>query len=68
LKRLVVKVFELRRRPDRPDGAIELDENGRTVILTDPIPDEGFRQLTEGDLPNSGYFVWDEDDGCWRRH
>ena len=40
LKRLVQRVFELRRRPDRPDGSIQLEENGRTVILTDKIPDE----------------------------
>jgi hypothetical protein len=68
LKRLVARIFELRRRPDRPDGAIELHENGRTVILTDRIPDEGFRQLTEGQLPSSGYFVWDEDEGRWLQY
>jgi hypothetical protein len=67
LKRLVSRVFELRRRPDRPDGAIELDENGRTVILTDKNPDEGLRQLTAGKLPGTGYFVWDEKEGGWRR-
>jgi hypothetical protein len=67
LKRLVSRVFELRRRPDRPDGAIELAENGRTVILTDKIPDEGFRQLAAGELPSTGYFVWDEEEEGWRR-
>jgi hypothetical protein len=57
LKRLVLRVFELRRRPDRPDGSVQLEENGRTVILTDKIPDEGLRQLTAGKLPGTGYFV-----------
>jgi len=68
LKRLVLRIFELRRRPDRPDGTIRLDENGRTVILTDKIPDEGFRQLTAGELPSTGYFVWDEEKGGWQRY
>jgi hypothetical protein len=68
LKCLVVRVFELRRRPDREDGAIRLDENGRIVILTDRIPDEGLRQLTEGKLPSTGYFVWDDEEGAWRQY
>lgn len=38
LKHFVVQVFELRRRSDRPDGSIRLDDNGRTVILSDKIP------------------------------
>jgi len=67
LKRLVLRVFELRRRPDRPDGAIQLDENGRSVILTDKIPDEGLRELTAGKLPSTGYFVWDEEKEGWQR-
>jgi hypothetical protein len=67
LKRLVQRVFELRRRPDRPDGSIQLEENGRTVILTDKIPDEGLRELTAGKLPSTGYFVWVEEEGGWRR-
>jgi hypothetical protein len=48
LKPMVSRIFELRRCPDRPDGTIQLEENGRTVILTDKIPDEGLRQLTAG--------------------
>jgi hypothetical protein len=68
LKRLVVRIFELRRRPNRPEGTIELqEEDGRTVILTDKIPDEGLRELTAGKLPSTGYFVWVEEEGGWRR-
>jgi hypothetical protein len=47
LKYLVTQVFELRRRPDRPEGSIRVDEADRIVILDDRIPDEGLRQLTE---------------------
>jgi hypothetical protein len=68
LKRLVVRIFELRRRPDRDDVAIQLDENSRSVILTDRIPDEGLRQLTEGKLPSTGYFVWNDEEGGWQRY
>jgi hypothetical protein len=67
LKSFVAGVFEARRAPDRPDGAISWEDERRTVILTDRIPDEGFHQLTSGELPASGYFVWDEERGEWTR-
>lgn len=68
LKGFVADVFEARRSPDRPDGAIEWDDERRRVILTDRIPDDGFQQLTSGELPGSGYFVWDEEQKEWRGH
>jgi hypothetical protein len=67
LKSFVALVFETRRDPGRPDGAIRWEDERRTVILTDRIPDDGFRQLTSGDLPASGYFVWDEEQEAWRK-
>jgi hypothetical protein len=66
LRSFVAGVFEVRRVPNRPDGAIRWEDKRRTVILTDRIPDDGFRQLTSGEFPSSGYFIWDEEQEAWR--
>jgi hypothetical protein len=64
----VAKVYAERRRSRRPEGAIQFeDEDGQwTVILTDRGPDAGYEQLAGGELPETGYFVWDEDTSSWR--
>lgn len=66
LKTFVSNVFEARRDPNRTDGVIRWEDERRAVILTDRIPDAGFQQLVSGELPASGYFVWDEEQGAWR--
>lgn len=70
LRAFVAKVYAERRRSGRPEGAIQFeDEDGqRTVILTDGVPDAGYEQLAEGELPETGYFVWDEDTSSWRAY
>jgi hypothetical protein len=70
LKEFVAKVYAERRRPDRAEGAIRFDDEDhpRTVILVDRVSDEGYRQLAEGELPESGYFVWDEATSSWRKY
>jgi hypothetical protein len=47
----------MRRRADRPDGSIRIRGKGRPVILTDRIPDEGFREPMEDELLREGYLV-----------
>jgi hypothetical protein len=66
LKRLVRAIYEARRRPDRADGSIWLDDGERVVILTDRVSDEGFRQVAAGELPPGGHYVWDRERGGWR--
>jgi hypothetical protein len=67
LKHFVAQVFELRRRSDRPDGSIRVDDNDLSVILTDKIPDEGFRELMAGEFANEGYCVWNEEESRWQQ-
>ena len=66
LKTFVTRVYELRRRPDRRDGQIRVDEKERTIVLTDDIPDEGFRELLEGETPAGSYLVWDKVERRWQ--
>ena len=58
------------RRPGRDEGAIQFeDEDGpRTVILTDRVPDAGYEQPAGGELPETGYFVWDDETSSWRAY
>lgn len=66
----VAKVYAERRRSGRPEGSIRFDdEDGpRTVILTDRIPDAAYEQLARGELPEAGYFVWDDETRSWRAY
>jgi hypothetical protein len=68
LSAFVAKVYAERRRPGREDGAIRFEDDRRTVILTDRLPDAGYQQLAGGGLPEDGYFVWDEATSSWRRY
>lgn len=68
LSAFVAKVYAERRRPGREDGAIRFEDDRRTVILTDRLPDAGYQQLAGGELPEDGYFVWDEATSSWRRY
>jgi hypothetical protein len=70
LRAFVAKVYAERRRPGRDEGAIQLeDEDGaRTVILTDRVPDAGYEQLVGGELPETGYFLWDDETSSWRAY
>jgi hypothetical protein len=68
LKAFVHRVYEVRRRPDRADGAIRVDDGARTVILSEAMPDEAYERLAAGELSETGYYVWDTDRGCWRRY
>jgi hypothetical protein len=65
LKSWIARLYEARR--DR-DGSIRIDDEGRTFILTRKIPDEGIRELAEGKLDATGYYVWDAEHGAWRKH
>ena len=65
LKTLIRRVYEARR--GRP-GSIRLDDGDRTIIITDGISDDGLRELVEGKLDASGYYVWDAARGAWQRH
>jgi hypothetical protein len=48
LKAFVAKVYAERRRPGRNDGAIQFEDERRTVILTDRLPDEAYQLLRLG--------------------
>jgi hypothetical protein len=61
LGRLVAAVYELRRRPDRPNGSIRIEDGRRSVSLSERVPPEGLREVVSGKLaPNASYF-WDDD-------
>ena len=66
LRSAINRIYEVRRRADRPDGAIILDEGGRRVVLTTDLPDEAGRSLIAGELPTTGYVVWDPEAEVWR--
>jgi hypothetical protein len=68
LRAFVAKVYAERRRPGRDEGAIRFEDERRTVILTDRLPDAGYQQLAEGGLPETGYFVWDDETSSWRAY
>lgn len=67
LKTLVSRVCRARNAGSKRDGAIQLEIDERTVILTDDVPDEGIRQVANGELPAAGYYVWDDKRGGWNR-
>jgi hypothetical protein len=68
LRAFVAKVYAERRRPGRGEGAIRFDDDQRTVILTDRLPDAAYQQLAGGELPQAGYFVWDDATSTWRAY
>jgi hypothetical protein len=68
LKALITRTSEVRRGASDRDGVIELEHGSQTIILTDRIPDEGLRQVADGELPDGGYFVWDAESESWKRH
>lgn len=63
LAQLVARVYELRRRPDRPDGSIRIEDGGRTIGLTQEVSDEGLRRVAAGELAPGASYFWD--DGDW---
>lgn len=65
LKRWLVQLVEARREGR---GQITIDEPDRDIVLTTETPDEALRQLAAGEIPESGYVVWDDDERVWRRH
>jgi hypothetical protein len=61
LARLVTSVYELRSRPDLPNGSLRIEDGGRSITLTDAVSAEGFGEVVSGELaPGSSYF-WDDD-------
>ena len=68
LKALVRRVYEARPRARSRPGAIWLDAERLTVILTDELPDEAYRALEAGELAARGYYVWDPERGAWRNY
>ena len=68
LKVLVKRVYAERRRPGHRDGTIRLDDEALTVILTLDLPDRAYKQLADGEFPATGYFLWDDASGSWRRY
>lgn len=65
LKNLVQRIYKERRALGGRDGAIQVDEGDRQIILTENITDEGYRAIAS--LPPGGYYVWDETRGGWQR-
>jgi hypothetical protein len=66
LKSLVGRLYEVRSRPGKRSGGIRVDAQDVTIVLTDTLPDEAYRQLSAGELPESTYLVWDADERKWR--
>ena len=65
LRDLVVRIYQERRALGGRDGAIQVDEGERQIILTENITDAGYRAITS--LPPGGYYVWDAARGEWER-
>lgn len=70
LETFVAKVYAARRRPGREDGSIQFEDEDspRTVIVDERLPDEAYQQLADGQLPETGYFLWDEATSSWRAY
>jgi hypothetical protein len=68
LKWLVGRVYESRRRHDRKDGSILIEEQtaSRQIVLREDLPEKAYREIVEGDLAETGYYVWDG--SRWVRH
>ncbi|HZV74941.1 MAG TPA: hypothetical protein VFF79_14595 [Conexibacter sp.] len=64
LERFVASVYELRRRDDRPDGSIRVEDGERSIALTEAVSGEGMRQVATGELPAGSSYFWD--DGSWQ--
>jgi hypothetical protein len=67
LKRLVLAIFRVRRKATGLDGSIVIVVGDRTVVLSDQVSDEGFRQIAHEALPPGGYYIWDDAEGRWHR-
>jgi hypothetical protein len=67
LKRLVLTIFRVRRKATGRDGSIVVEVGDRTVVLTDQVSEEGFRQIAHEGLPPGGYYIWDGAEGRWHR-
>lgn len=46
----------------------EDEDSPRTVIVDERLPDEAYQQLADGQLPETGYFLWDEATSSWRAY
>lgn len=60
----VARVYEVRRRPDRPDGSIRIQDGERTATVTEQVSPEGLRELAAGELAGGATYFWD--DGGWQ--
>jgi hypothetical protein len=65
LKSFVGHLFEHRSEATGRSGSIQLEGGNRTVILSPEVSDDGFQQVTEGSLPEGGYYVWDSETQSW---
>jgi len=65
LRRLVGQLAESRgaRR-----GQVKIEEAEREIVLTTETPEDALRLLARGQIPESGYVLWDDDAKVWRRH
>ncbi|HKG04084.1 MAG TPA: hypothetical protein VKB03_12955 [Conexibacter sp.] len=64
LERLLARVYEMRRRDDRPDGSIRIEDGERSIALTEAVSAEGLRQVATGELATGASYFWD--DGGWQ--
>lgn len=64
LEGFVAAIYELRRRADRPDGSIRIEDGERSIALTESVSVEGLREVARGELPAGASYFWD--DGTWQ--
>lgn len=66
LREAIARIFATRKHTVRLGGSIVVEDDGRTVVLKDDLPEDALRALTAGDAPTSGYLIWDPDLQAWR--
>jgi hypothetical protein len=64
LKRVVGRIYAVRRSSEAQTGSIEISEGNRALIFSETVTDAGYRAIAE--LPSSGYYVWDPQTSSWR--